>query len=200
MAVVLSLTSCATIVGGSKYNAHIQVANDPDAHIYYKGNIVGTGNAVVKVKRKDADKFEFSVQQEGREKQIYRYNSRTIRGWALAGTILGWTAIVSPGIPLPFGVVVDAITGAHWKPNVSESGVTKDDYKNFRYLVNYRKGVKESDSFKELDVVYLKNGGVTKGEIIEQVPNINIKIQTKDGNVFVYKMEEISKISKEKVK
>ncbi|CEN39013.1 hypothetical protein [Capnocytophaga cynodegmi] len=87
--VALSLTSCATIVGGSKYNAHIQVANNPNAHIYYKGNIVGTGNAVVKVKRKDADKFEFSVQQEGKEKQTYRYNSRTIRGWSLAGTILG---------------------------------------------------------------------------------------------------------------
>ncbi|CEN39008.1 hypothetical protein CCYN2B_60001 [Capnocytophaga cynodegmi] len=66
-------------------------------------------------------------------------------------------------------------------------------------MVSYGKGMKESDSFKVLDVVYLKNGGVIKGEIIEQVPNISIKIQTKDGNVFVYEMDEISKISKEKV-
>lgn len=47
------------------------------------------------------------------------------------------------------------------------------------------------------DVVYLKNGGITKGIIIEQVPNQSLKIQTADGSVFVYKFSEIEKISKE---
>ena len=47
------------------------------------------------------------------------------------------------------------------------------------------------------DVVYLKNGGILHGTIIEQVPNVSIKIKTKDGNVFVYKMEEIMKMTKE---
>lgn len=47
------------------------------------------------------------------------------------------------------------------------------------------------------DVVYLKNGGITKGIIIEQVPNQSLKIQTADGSVFVYKFTEIEKISKE---
>ena len=47
------------------------------------------------------------------------------------------------------------------------------------------------------DVVYLKNGGITKGIIIEQVPNESLKIQTADGSVFVYKFSEISKITKE---
>ena len=47
------------------------------------------------------------------------------------------------------------------------------------------------------DVVYLKNGGITKGIIIEQVPNETLKIQTTDGSVFVYKFSEISKITKE---
>ncbi len=49
------------------------------------------------------------------------------------------------------------------------------------------------------EVVYLKNGSVIKGTIIEQVPDVSIKIQTKDGNVFVYKMEEIERITKEPV-
>jgi len=48
------------------------------------------------------------------------------------------------------------------------------------------------------DVVYLKNGSVIRGEIIEQVPNVSIKIKTRDGSIFVYTMEEISKITKEK--
>ena len=49
------------------------------------------------------------------------------------------------------------------------------------------------------DVVYLKNGSVIHGMIIEQVPNESIKIQTKDKNIFVFKMDEILKITKEEV-
>ena len=47
------------------------------------------------------------------------------------------------------------------------------------------------------DVVYLKNGSIIRGMIIEQIPNVSLKIQTKDSNVFVFKMEEIEKITKE---
>ena len=49
------------------------------------------------------------------------------------------------------------------------------------------------------DVVYLKNGSVIHGMIIEQVPNRSIKIQTTDRNVFVYNMDEVEKITKEAV-
>jgi hypothetical protein len=45
------------------------------------------------------------------------------------------------------------------------------------------------------DVVYLKNGGMVRGIIVEQVPGVSIKIQTNDGNIFVYKIEEIEKTS-----
>ena len=47
------------------------------------------------------------------------------------------------------------------------------------------------------DVVYLKNGSILKGIIIEQVPNELIKLQTTDGNIFVYQTSEIEKITKE---
>lgn len=47
------------------------------------------------------------------------------------------------------------------------------------------------------DVVYLKNGGMVKGVIVEQVPGVSIKIQTGDGNIFVYKIEEIERMTKE---
>ena len=47
------------------------------------------------------------------------------------------------------------------------------------------------------EVIYLKNGSVIHGVIIEQVPNLSVKIQTYDGNIFVYKMDEIAKITKE---
>ena len=49
------------------------------------------------------------------------------------------------------------------------------------------------------DVVHLKNGGLIRGTIIEQIPGESLKIQTRAGNVFVYTMDEIAKISKEPV-
>lgn len=207
MAFAFLFSSCATIVGGSKYYANVMVRNNPHAKITYQGTFRGTGTATFKVKRSEADKFFFTVKEEGCEEQKFTYTSRTFRGWALAGTIFGWTDTID-GVPVPWGLAVDLATGALWKPNTAENGVVKQDYKNFVYSVHYencdnRDRDKDENSGDEtqkdypLDVVYLKNGGLMKGLIIEQIPNVQIKIQTKDGNIFVYKMEEIEKITKE---
>ena len=47
------------------------------------------------------------------------------------------------------------------------------------------------------EVVYLKNGSVIRGTIIEQQPNVLLKIKTADGSIFVYPMNEVEKITKE---
>ncbi len=47
------------------------------------------------------------------------------------------------------------------------------------------------------EVIYLNNGSVIRGIIIEQVPNNFVKIQTTDGNIFVYGMKDVLKITKE---
>ncbi|MEI7501123.1 MAG: hypothetical protein WCK84_11835 [Bacteroidota bacterium] len=46
-------------------------------------------------------------------------------------------------------------------------------------------------------MVYLKNGSIIRGTIIEQIPNESVRIETADKSVFVYRMNEISKIAKE---
>lgn len=48
-----------------------------------------------------------------------------------------------------------------------------------------------------VDVVYLKNGSIIRGMIIEQVPNESLKIKTRDGSVFVYAITDVEKITKE---
>lgn len=48
-----------------------------------------------------------------------------------------------------------------------------------------------------LDVVYLKNGSIIRGIITEQIPNDKLKIATRDGSLFVYKMDEVERIIKE---
>ena len=47
------------------------------------------------------------------------------------------------------------------------------------------------------DVVYLKNGSIVKGVVVEQVPNQSIKIQTSDGSIFAFDMSEVIKMTKE---
>lgn len=47
------------------------------------------------------------------------------------------------------------------------------------------------------EVVYLKNGSIIRGVIIEQIPGTSLKIQTKDRNVFSFQISEIEKITKE---
>ncbi|MCX6133198.1 MAG: hypothetical protein NTU47_05210 [Ignavibacteriales bacterium] len=47
------------------------------------------------------------------------------------------------------------------------------------------------------DVVYLKDGSVIRGIIVEQVPGVSLKIKTRDSNVFVYKIADVQKMTKE---
>lgn len=44
------------------------------------------------------------------------------------------------------------------------------------------------------DVVYLKNGSVIRGLIVEEVPAVSLKIMTADRSVFVFKLDEIERI------
>ncbi|HJY64100.1 MAG TPA: hypothetical protein VJ455_08075, partial [Ignavibacteria bacterium] len=47
------------------------------------------------------------------------------------------------------------------------------------------------------DIVYLKNGSVIHGTITELVMGKSIKIKTNDGNIFIFKMDEIENMTKE---
>jgi len=47
------------------------------------------------------------------------------------------------------------------------------------------------------EVVYLKNGSIIRGTVIEQIPGETLKIKTADGSVFQYRMSEVEKITKE---
>lgn len=49
------------------------------------------------------------------------------------------------------------------------------------------------------EVIYLKDGSIIWGVIIEQVPGIRVKIQTRDGNILVCQVEQIDRIMKEPV-
>ena len=138
VAIALSFSSCATIIGGAKYNAKVQVPGHPNATISVDGQYKGQGEANFLVKRRDADKLAITVQEENCEPETTHFTKKAFRGWAFVGTLVGWTGIVpNTYIPLPWGVAVDGITGAWWKPDVNEKGVSKIDYDHFLYTINY---------------------------------------------------------------
>jgi len=56
-----------------------------------------------------------------------------------------------------------------------------------------------ANSQNSRDVIYLKNGSVIKGQIKELNPTGNIKIETADGSLFIYKMSEVEKTQKETI-
>lgn len=191
------LSSCATIVGGSSYNAHITVVDKPNARIYHKGVEIGAGSATLKVKRKDANKFTFTVSQEGCKDQKYNFTSRTFRGLAFVGSIILWTGYYE-GLLLPWGMATDLITGSVWKPNVSEKGVSKVNYKNFDYKVRYSSCLQnEAEKIKSpIDVIYMKDGSIIKGVIKDIVLNESLQIEVSDGSIFQINIDEIERISK----
>lgn len=47
------------------------------------------------------------------------------------------------------------------------------------------------------DVLYLKNGSVIRGTVLEQSPDKDLKFQTYDGSIYVYPMADVERITKE---
>ncbi|NCC19405.1 MAG: hypothetical protein EOM29_10750 [Bacteroidia bacterium] len=67
----------------------------------------------------------------------------------------------------------------------------------FVFIISFSNDLTAQNNYQ--DVVYLKNGSVIKGVIIEQIPNVSLKIKTKDENVFFYDMKDVEKMAKEEI-
>ena len=86
-----------------------------------------------------------------------------------------------------------------YKPDILEKGVFKKNYKNYEYRI--QSTCMTNEPLREKTVlngtVYLKNGSIIKGQIVEIVPNKSIKLQTIDGSIFLFKFEDIEKYTQE---
>ncbi|MCU4165483.1 hypothetical protein [Carboxylicivirga caseinilyticus] len=153
--ILLVNQSCAVIAGGSKYYAHVVVDGHPSAEIKYDGLTKGYGNTTIKLPRRDADKILLTISDDGCPTIQRSYTQRTFRGWSFVGTLVTWTGLTvngGPWLPIPFGVMVDGPTGAWWKPDVNENGISKTDYKNYNYNIKYTECDKAADIQENKDV------------------------------------------------
>ena len=127
-------SSCALIIGGSRYKATVTVLNDPGAQISYKGAVRGVGIAAMELPRKNVDNLSFVVSKEGCEDQTFSYQSRKVRWGALIASVIFWSGYP---VPIPYGAIVDFASGAVYKPDDREPGVVKNNYNSFTYLLQY---------------------------------------------------------------
>lgn len=47
------------------------------------------------------------------------------------------------------------------------------------------------------EIVYLKNGNMIRGTIVEMIPDQTLEIKSRDGKVYVYQMSEVLRIEKD---
>jgi sRNA-binding regulator protein Hfq len=69
-----------------------------------------------------------------------------------------------------------------------------DDVRTIRQSQNPAGWSNISVSGNSQNVVYLKNGSVIRGTIIEQIPGKTISLKTKDDNIMVFYLDEIDRI------
>jgi len=100
------------------------------------------------------------------------------------------------------GIIIEQIPNESLKIKTREENIfvfKMDEVDKITKEVIQQKGKFQFEPQKQIneDVVYLKNGSIVRGDIIEQIPNVSIKIKTREENIFVYKMDEVEKITKE---
>ncbi|MFZ4798211.1 MAG: hypothetical protein ACOYMA_12005 [Bacteroidia bacterium] len=188
LAIIFIISSCATTVGGSYYYANVQVKGKPLTKIYYKNALKGTGTAMLKIKRSEANNFAVTLKEDSCQDQTFNYTSRTFRGYAFVAT--AFTGV---------GAITDLLSGAVWKPDVSEKGISQENYKIFSYAIDYigcPASVKDyKTTNKSFDLIYLKNGNILTGLILEE-SDFSYKFKPKDGEITFIKKADVTRTMK----
>ena len=153
---LLAFNSCAAIVGGGTYTAEVVAKDRENADIYYNGDYIGTGRAIVEIPRRQANNIQFSVEEEGYAPVTYNYRNRDFRVGAFICDILFFKEITyktpynynisNIKMIWPCGVLISAACGSYWKPSINDRGVNKVDYDYFKYVLQPRGGSSAKNS------------------------------------------------------
>jgi len=148
-------------------------------------------------KRKKASKFKPNDKDLKRE----------IRMWYTYAIVFGVLAIVWIFLPIKYSLIgaigyalgallflIVALVKTNNLKLQEANGQNQNTEQKINTTNNNNNAQPNSTTLTE--VLYLKNGSVIKCTVIEQVMGQSVKIRTSDGSIYVYKMEEIEKITK----
>ena len=101
-----------------------------------------------------------------------------------------------------YGLTIGGLSGLFY--NKADSQIINHHKNKLEHIVSNHNSFNFSnnleDGLEEQDVLYLKNGSIIRGKIIEMLPDKTVKIRTADGSLFVYQMTEVEKIVMEEAK
>jgi anti-sigma28 factor (negative regulator of flagellin synthesis) len=200
---IVFLSSCSTIFSSTDYN--LSVKSEPSEAKFKvenrEGSEVYSGKTPSNVNL-DASAGFF-------KKQSYRVkfaNYDRVEQVKCSVDISYWFNLLWGTLaPIPF-FIIDPATGAMYKLKnqhvlVNLTSQQKNDYDQSSDSApednNENQNKKKNEEL--VDVVYLKNGSIIHGEIVKINPGENVKIKIESGNLFVYEMDEVKKITKEKL-
>lgn len=129
------MQGCATLTGGSKYTAIIEVPGQPNASIYRENEFIGKQNAIIKVKRNDANKLHFNVRMEGFRDSTYRFCQKKVRTVPITATII--LTVFGGYIGIASGIAIEGATGGAYKPDANEYGISKLNFDSYKYTLQY---------------------------------------------------------------
>ena len=101
-----------------------------------------------------------------------------------------------------YGLAIASLNGLFY--NKADSQIINHRKNKLEHIISnhnsFNFGNNLEAELEEQDVLYLKNGRVIRGKIIEMLPDKTVKIRTADGSLFVYQITEVEKIVMEEVK
>ena len=186
---IILLTSCATIFGGARYNARVTVKNASDAKVTYNGQKISNYGSIL-IKRKDAYKINFLVERKGYKPESYSFRRKELRGLALGGSFVSGISVnqqtyngttrTTYGF-IPF-VLIDLINfSSLWKPSTNESGVSKENYNNYRYKLNFHNSP-VNISKKEIETIVVEKSEEQEDDFLTQTEKLrDLKKMHDDG-------------------
>ena len=91
------------------------------------------------------------------------------------------------------------LSGAVWKPDVSEKGISQENYKIYSYNIDYigcpTTALDNKLTNKIIDVIYLKNGSILSGLIIETT-EFGYELKLQNGEITFIKKVDVNKAMK----
>ena len=101
-----------------------------------------------------------------------------------------------------YGLAIASLNGLFY--NKADSQIINHRKNKLEHIISnhnsFNFGNNLEAELEEQDVLYLKNGSIIRGKIVEMLPDKTVKIRTADGSLFVYQITEVEKIVMEEVK
>jgi len=121
------------MIGGAKYNAQVQVNNCKNAEIQVNNNSINQGENFLQKRNKPLEIL--ITNSHSVDSVLYTFNDNKFRLGLLCGSGILGTGVIA-GVPIPWALCLDYLTGSAYEPRQT-SEVVKTDFDHFVYKLDF---------------------------------------------------------------